>query len=360
MSINYKESLSAMRVRRVGDDYILGKSELYESRGKSEATRYALGSMQQVDPEYTNTSIAEGERVSEHLGSSLSKNVSFRFQGSVPLNTHIRKASDIDLLVINETFFTYSTAGVRAKAGGYVGGYNNGLNDMIALRKECEESLQSHYYAAKVDTTGAKSIALSGGSFKRKVDVVPANWFDGVNYQLYGHDYLREIEVLDKNVPEGIVNSPFLFMHEVNIKDTRTQSGAKKAIRMLKNIKNDSSRRIDLSSYDITSLIWHMPNEKLNQPNYMELSILAHTQEYLDYLCRRPVFAKDLNTPDNSRKIIDSEDKFLSLTALSREVDALAAAVYKEILPVMPTLANSNQEPMYEDVRSKLFAEAIF
>jgi hypothetical protein len=265
------------------------------------------------------------------------------------MNIHIRRGSDIDLLVIHNGFFVYDTKGI--KAGNYAGGFD-GIGAMLSLRKECEQSLSSRYYAATVDTSGAKSIALSGGSFRRKIDVVPANWYDTQNYQLHGHEHYRDIEVLDKYVPKRIGNSPFLFKHQIDSKDVRTQGGAKKVIRMLKNIKNDSPRNITLTNYDITSLVWHMRDEKLNMPAFYELGLLGAAQEFLDYLYHNPAVAKDLSTPDNSRKIIDSDEKLEGLKQLSYEVDALAKAVYKELYP-------REDQVFFNDIRQRFLAERV-
>lgn len=351
MTIDYKTALGQMRHRRLGDDAIsVQKSELYESRGKHDATRYALGAMQEVDPEYTRISFEEGDRVKAHLSDSLNTSLSFRYQGSVPLNTHIRRGSDIDLLVIHGDFVTYDSSGI--KSGTYTGVGFDALSAMLSLRKNCEQSLSSRYYAATVDTSGAKAIALSGGSFRRKIDVVPANWYDTKNYQQYAHEHFRDIQILDKHVPERITNSPFRFKHEIEMKDARTQGGTKKVIRMLKNIKNDSPRNIALTNYDITSLVWHMRDEKLNMPVFLELGLLASAQEYLDQLYHNTAVAKELSTPDYSRKIIDSDEKLEGLKQLSYEVDALAKATYKELYP-------REDQVLFNDVRQRFMAERV-
>jgi hypothetical protein len=356
MTINYKTALGNMRQRRLGDDAISFdyatsalKSESYESRGKSDASRYTLGAMQEVDPNYTRISIEEGDRVKSHLNSSLTTRLVFRYQGSVPLNTHIRRGSDIDLLVIHDDFFVYDETGPKAQS--YTGGFD-GLASMIKLRKDCEESLKSRYHAATVDISGAKSIALSGGSFKRKIDVVPANWYDTYKYQQYNQEYFRDIQVLDKTVPESVKNSPFMFMHEINMKDLRVDGGAKKVIRMLKNVKNDSSYNIKLSTYDITSLVWHMSDELLTVKPYMELSLLANTQDYLNYLYHRESHAKALMTPDNSRRILNEPAKWDGLQRLSYEIDALSKSVYEEIVP-FPS------DSSFDTVRKRLLMEAV-
>jgi hypothetical protein len=331
VTINYREALANMRLRRLGADAVTAKYELYETKKTDVATRYTLGAMQQVDPEYTRVSVEEGNRVSSQLDAGLSVSVSFEYQGSVPLNTHIKSVSDIDLLVIHEGFFIYDTKGVKAPR--YKGGYES-LPTVRELRKECETVLTEAYPAAEVDVNGAISISLSGGSFRRKVDVVPANWYDTIAYQLYEHKHLREIYVLDKYTLEQRKNSPFIFMHQIHQKDKITQGGTKKVIRLLKNVKNDCYREIELSTYDITSLVWHMPNEKLNLSTESELGLLANVQKYLDLLCRNKEYTKGLDTPDGSRKIIDSDEKFEWLSELSFEVNEMTAAVYKEIFPI--------------------------
>ena len=181
-----------------------------------------------------------------------------------------------------------------------------------------------------MDTTGAKSIQVSGGSVARKVDIVPANWYRGVDFQRTGLEQDKEIQIYNKETAERPRNHPFKFMHQVEAKDFLTQGGVKKSVRMLKNIKNDSSSEIELSSYDITSLIWNMPNEWLNLEGAHDLTILANTQAYLEYLVNRPDFTKNLNTPDGSRKAIDTSAKMTALNLLSTEVTNLAQAVYQE------------------------------
>ncbi len=200
--------------------------------------------------------------------------------------------------------------------------------------------------------SGAKSITLSGGSFRRKIDIVPANWYDNKNYQQFEHEFYRDVQILDKSVPNRITNSPFRYMHEIDAKDLKTQGGTKKAIRMLKNIKNDSEWDIQLTSYDIASLIWNMSNEKLNIAGSFELGLLANVQEYLDYLYNNPSVTISLFTPDHSRKIIDTTQKQEGLKRLSYEVDELSKAIHKEFYP-------QDNNTYFSDIRQKFLAKAV-
>jgi hypothetical protein len=158
-----------------------------------------------------------------------------------------------------------------------------------------------------VDKSGAKAISLSGGSLQRKVDVVPSHWYDTVRYQFIGLEEERAVSILVKDEGRTMDNLPFLHMKHINDKNVRTWGGTKKVIRLLKNLKNDSdyASLITLSSYDIASLVWHFPDTSLQ--------------------------VMKLQTPDGTRKVIDSSEKFTGLLLLSLEVDQLAEAVESDL-----------------------------
>ncbi len=364
---NYQQKLANMKSRRRGSDSTaaLSKSasfaaedamsftESYESRGRTEAIKYALGAMQELEARYTKISIEEGNRVRDQLRNGLSAAdipVTFEYQGSVPLNIHIRFASDIDLLVLHDGFLTVDWTGPRAPS--YSTRPGNVLTDMLKLRRTCEAILEQKFPAVTVDKAGAKSIALSGGSLQRKVDVVPSHWHDTSAYQQSQAKHDREVKVLNKAEYTLISNRPFLHMRRIEEKDQRVNGGVKKVIRLLKNIKKDSSQDIKLTSYDIAALIWHMNDSSLAKPYYLELSLVAEVQKYLQLLVDNPLYAQTLNVPDESRKIIDTPDKLTSLQKLKAEVEELAIDIAREINPLY---VNS---PAY--VQRQLMDEQIF
>lgn len=356
MTIEYASALASMRLRRTGPDYTL--AERYQKRASEPSTQYALGGMQEVDGNFTSICLTEGLRVGKLVKDSITTKSDLKFQGSVPLNTHIRRGSDVDVLVITDRFFTYSTEG--RKASTYAGTYTEAqaTDDMKRLRKECETALINGYPAADVDITGSKSISVSGGSLLRKVDIVPANWFEGEQYQSSEQEYDKGIMVYDKHTQERPKNWPFLFMRKIDITNGKTQDGTKKAIRLIKNIINDSSRGLELSSYDVASIVWNMPIEWLNVSTQHELKILASVQAYLEYLRNRLPYAETLDTPDLSRKIFNKKEKLENLGKLSLEVDHLAEAVYAELKQKVrrDTLLNGNTSP---DQIQQLLNEAV-
>ena len=352
MPRNYSDRLQRMHRRRSGSTYTadslaaelfgeaLDHKEAYERRTDREATKYCLGAMQEVDPKYTRISKDEAERVGSQLQSALQTRnipIELKLQGSVPLNVHIRGTSDVDLLALHKSFLTSDPTGT----GRYSDAPRSTKSYMQELRQESETILSQRYWSADVDTTGAKSIKLSGGSLARKIDVVPSYWHDTVDYQLYGLQEDRDVCIWDKVAQAPIKNKPFKHMVMIDRKDHEVNGGARKLIRFLKTVKRDmekDGREVALSSYDIAALIWHCESVLLQHTVVEELSLVAGCDQHLEYLAHNLQFARQLTTPDGSRTILNDEDKVRSLRELSSEVSELATDVAMEAqLSIFPT-----------------------
>lgn len=345
MSIDYAGSLSRLRARRLGTDRgkvplneVLAKVERYQKRSASDATRYTLGAMQEVDPDYTRVSNEEAARIEEAVRTglrALGRYAEYRQQGSVPANTHIRGASDVDLLVLLGEALTYDAAGMRARSGLYMPWAGSVLHAVTQLRADCEGILERRYYGATVDKTGSKSIRVSDGSLRRDVDVVPSHWSDNVSYQSSSIERDRGVCILDRTVPTTSMNLPFLHIARLDEGEAATAGGLKMAVRLLKNVKADSSRSIDLSSYDMAGLMWNCERQLLRFQPGRELSVLLGTDQWLEHLVRNPTFAGSLVTPDGIRKVLDQPAKFTALATLAAEIAALREAVASEWLTLI-------------------------
>lgn len=344
--------LNSLNARRRGMDRIsvltadsalqvLAKSFVEESYTKRAAsqrhTKYALGAMQAVDADYTRIGIEEATRVGKQLHSGLAKQgleAEFRLQGSVPCDLHIRGVSDVDLLVLEGRFIRYDTQGVRAIRGEYRNPV--AYDSLVALqdfRGHVENILRDAYPAATVDTKGAKAINLTGGSLRRPVDVVPSNWFDTPDFQRTSAEVDRGVEILNKDVPERVLNMPFRHIQRISQRDNECLGGLKKAIRLCKNVKADAIEEgtmINLSSFDLASALWHADLGALTVGVANELAILAEATRFLDYLCRQKEYAAALKVPDGSRAIFDTSVKTEALVLLSLEMDDLAERVGRE------------------------------
>jgi hypothetical protein len=347
MYVDYANKLERLKQRRIGYGGTMDAAfaeatailkdmtleERYQSRTTSSALQYALGCMQEVDPAYTKNSYAEGERVRNQVAqwmTSCGTRVSFEYQGSLPLNVHIRGVSDVDLLVMHEEFVTLDWSGPKAHT--YIRLGNTTLVDMQQLRGECETVLDRRFPEAKVEKK-TKSIRISEGSLRRDIDVVPAHWHDTAAYQTTGFKHDREIRILDTSVPTTLGNRPFLHMKRIEDKDSTSGGGLKKAIRLLKNLRNDATPEIKLTSYDIAAIAWHFDATALRFPDYLETVLLASIQAQLAGLLVDPSRLIRLDVPDGSRKIIDSADKFGAINHLAKELDQLILDIATSVLP---------------------------
>lgn len=310
--------------------------ESWESRARdAPATQYTLGAMQEVAARYTEISIETAKRIENQLSNRLNNkgiNAEFRLQGSVPLNIHIKGVSDVDLLTIDQQMLMYDQSGCRASS--YSETSKSALDVLRRLRNVSALELDMAFPAAKVDTSGAKSIKITGGSLARDVDVVPAIWWDTAEYQLSGESYKRGVSIFNSRENEQIYNHPFLHIERIVQRCDRTSGGLRKSIRLLKNLRADmesEGNSINLNSFDITSIMYHADMRTLGLGQIYELAILYETQRWLDYLYYNFEEAKLLDVPDLTRKIFDSNDKKDGLRLLSHQVDLLTNSVAEEI-----------------------------
>lgn len=300
--------------------------EVYNRLPEEEtAVRYTVGAMSRVDPRYTEITYEQGERVRNQLDKAMkSANAAcdFDYQGSVTNDTHIKSYSDIDLLAITCRFWTLEPP--QQPAQRYDG---NPIEDLKAIRTTACKTLREEFPAAEVDDSGAKSVAISGGSLRRKIDVVPANWFHTNEYATSLAKRHRAIQVLDLKTGERIKNSPFLHNYLIHERDATTHGGLRKVVRLMKSLKYDSGR-VDLSSYDITSISYRMPELELLTNPGDEIPLLARLKTYLDRVAATPQLRLEMVTPDESRKVFaDGHATLEAFQALQYEVNDLVEAV---------------------------------
>ena len=351
--INFEDRLTRLKNRRQGTaerDRLekgmysyhgdLRANEAHENLHESAAIRYVIGSMAAVSPESTRISIAEGERVASTLLDMLRTagiNAEYRMQGSVVLDIHIEGHSDVDMLILKSDIVTIEGPELP-------GTYYTPPNDsrpmveiMKELRLQSETKLTSRYHAADVDVSGAKSIALSGGSLKRKVDIVPSSWHDNHDYQRSKMEHNRSVKIYDKNNHTLVENKPFLHIKKVNDRDSQYNGNLKKVTRLMKNIIADmpeykKSKARKLSSYDIASIAYSM-DHRLNCHQYLPLTLLENLRVYLLIISYLPDDRNALEVPDESRKVFNTEEKVEALRILYNEVNDLAESVQKAISP---------------------------
>lgn len=336
-----------LKKRRQEDGELIKKAHLgeyevlkesYEELNESPTIKYVIGAMNPVDLKYTHNTIAEGERVKNQLSKLKDGgfNVEFRYQGSVTNNTHIKAHSDIDVLTLHSDF--YSLEAPQKAANPYAG---DPVKDLCELREGCYSILSSAFPAADVDNSGAKSIGLQGGSLRRKVDVVPSNWYNTNMYNQTGEEYNRGVMVLDYHNKTRIANTPFYHNKLLDDKDLHTATNYKKVVRLLKTLKADSDAIINLSSYDIAALMYHQDNSSY-LVGQSPLRLITNSLSFLKNVYDNKSFRTGLLVPDKSRAIFeratinDLELMIFELDKVARDIindlSLSGSTIYKEIV----------------------------
>lgn len=313
---NYSQKINRLRDRRQGlyardgltfDSVALAalsantsrKTERFANLAQPEAVKYAIGAMQAVDAEYTQKSFAEGDRVKSQLADGLSTagiTAAFDYQGSVPLDVHVRGNSDIDLLALDASFVTADLSAQQQYF--YTFTSVSPLDSLKSLRSECISILTKRFWATKVDAGPSKAISLSGGSLQRDIDVIPSHWHDTLEWKQTNDKRYRDIYVLDSKKSELTKNRPFMHIGQISDKCAQAGGSLRKAIRLLKNLRYDADKHIDLSSYDIAAIAWHMTLNELIVPYGVDLLLVERVRLHLKLILDNSEYRNALRVPD--------------------------------------------------------------
>lgn len=340
---DYKGLIKSIQARTNPDGIIINKafSEELSSISYSDILKYVRYAMKGVEPEYTQKSKLAGERVQNHLKENLSE-VIYKYQGSVMTNTHIKGASDIDLLVICDKFYTFdrksintvlTTESLKSKLystqimklqseidnAGYSG---NATEDLKMNRRDSETTLIPVY--DECDISHPKAIKIKNKSLNRDVDIVIANWYDNVTAILQDKKFdYRGIQVYNKETnSKGNADYPFLSIKLINDRSTETNGRLKKMIRFLKNVKSDSSLEIKLTSFDFNAICYDIMTYKYSCKNFYELVPILYLQ--LKSLSENTEHSNYLKSVDDNEYIFRNEPaKLESLKNIMTEISSI-------------------------------------
>lgn len=351
MNKNYSQLIESLQRRSNPENIILEKaiSDELSTIKYNDILRYITLAMNGVEQAYTEKSKEAGERVKNHLKETLT-DVVYRYQGSVMTNTHIKGNSDIDLLVISDKFYTFDRAGIEKALSNYNqtiylnqtqiqklknelvgGGYDTALQDLKTNRIQSENKLIDVYDIC--DISHPKAIKITNKSLNRDVDIVIANWYDNVNSVINNKDLdFRGIQVYNKQTnSKGSADYPFLSIKRINDKSTYTNGRLKKMIRFLKNVKADSSKDINLSSFDFNAICYNI-DVRLYQ-NLTKYLLVPIVFNQLNTLATNEQMAYNLKSVDDHEYIFrDKPEKYQSLKNLMEEVRAILLDLRPQIL----------------------------
>mgnify|MGYP000682527125 CR=1 FL=1 len=340
MARNYKQLSESIKNRLNPENISITKAFTEElgTISYSDILVYIRTAMKSVEPEYTQKSKDAGERVKTHLNTVLTDKT-YKYQGSVMTNTHIKGASDIDLLVISEKFYShdlkkinnilsdpnqksrYYNSSIQKLENEIVrSNYSgNSIDDLHKLRIDSENILTPIYDIC--DILKPKNIKIKNKNLNREVDVVIANWYDDVSSIINDKGEFRGVQVYNKLTrTKGKSDYPFLSIKKINEKNTQTNGRLKKMIRFLKNVKFSSQVDIKLSSFDINAICYEIEINKYKEKSFYELVSVIYSQLYS--LSRDTQHSDDLISVDGREYIFrNNKEKHSEMLDLLKEIN---------------------------------------
>jgi hypothetical protein len=275
--------------------------EVYDRLQDDESICYAIGSMQPIDPDYTAAFFAESlliQNVIQPAVGIAGIPTEVRFQGSLTNDTHVEVSCDMEILVIDTNFTT-----LEPPQKAVIPYEENPVEDLRALRELSIKAVESGFPEIKMDTSEALSVLLSGGGLRREIRLLFANWYNTNEYATRQDESFRGLNMLDIHQAKRVFKSPFIHNALIEEKDQRSKGSIRKLIRLLKSLLVDAEEKNGLSGYDLSSLIWNMPERNLSYGPGRELQLINSAYDYLIYVLTNERYRNNLKVPDGTRAI---------------------------------------------------------
>ena len=344
---NYQNLISQIANRYNPDN-------LYEARTKassemassySDITKYIRYAMMEVDGIYTQKTLEAGDNAKGHLKNSLKSGIEFAYQGSVMTQTHIRGASDIDLLVFAQEFngtdlikvrgiINSATSSVDSSTFIKLRNWHDNFStyqgdwrlDLKNLRRNCENTLNRAY--SQCDISKPKSIKIRNLHLNRDVDVVVCNRFDSIEYISGKGEEYRGVEIYDKHRDIRLdPDYPFLSIKRINDRSNFTGGRLKRMIRFLKNVRTDADNEIKLTSFDINAICYDISTWEYKDLHYIDLVSILY--EKLSNLCEYTDNADNLTSVAGNEYIFRNNfEKVQALRLLKDEVQNIKNSLF--------------------------------
>lgn len=298
-TINYGQRLQNIQNRKFDrelNESVVSKT--FSSNEIPENVKYLAESMRKIEQKYNNKTFDAANKVQKHLQDNLNLhfNRAYKTQGSVMTDTNIKVHSDFDLLTIIDRYH-FNSPDV-ANSSDYTA--SNPDDDILELRKQSTKIMKGIY--DEVDTSGSKGISIFNKSLNRKVDIVFCFWYHSKKYVETNDEYYKGIYLYEFPTKTKILDYPFAHIRNVNYKGDSTKDGARKGIRLLKNLKVDAESKIDLSSFHLTTIVHSIEDNLLNYSIGNEILIAKAISDKMNILINDPVTRKTIQSPNGTEK----------------------------------------------------------
>lgn len=292
-------------------------SDAFEESEYADCLKYALEAMQEIDPSYAYKTFHITKRIQEKISrafEAINLSVDFRYQGAIQTETHVVLYGGVELLVLARSYD------------------NKPWMVVHKLAREVMEVLTGDISFKQVDYSSKLDIKLTTMKPTCEVKILPAVWLENPEYKTSKREIDRgicEYNLLKKTRRRYL---PFLNIARINSKDTRCNGGLKKMIRLLCSLQRDSQAKIDLNNYQISSMLYAIPEKQLKfNPEY-SLSLIGVVSAQLNRIISDKNYREKLISPSEKELVFGpNSPQKEDIQNLKAELDSLVADVQGEL-----------------------------
>jgi hypothetical protein len=240
-------------------------------------------------------------------------------------DTNIKIHSDFDLLTIIDKYHFLDPEVSNDNI------YRDLLpdNDINMLRNQSTKIMKELY--DDVDTSGTKCISIFNKSLNRKVDIVFCFWYYSKIYIETQNEYYKGIYLYEFPTKKKILDYPFAHINKVNYKGNMTNDGARKGIRLLKNLKADADNEIGLSSFHLTTIVHSIDNNLLYYNSGNELEIAKAISNKMNIIINDANYRKSIESPNGTEKPLENDKVVSEIRKIKNDLDILILDTDKEL-----------------------------
>jgi len=289
---------------------------------------YSIEAMESSDPKLTEHCVELFNDLKTKLNNVYSSQQIFvdcLLVGGASQNTQISDSGNIDMMIIyrgNEAYQPLSNEPLTV-----------GMDELIILREITKKTLKSLFPEALLDDSQPLALTMSNPSQSCNFCLYFSFWH---NYETTAsgiNSYSGEVLLLNKESLEFELTNPLKTINEINSKDGKVKGNEKSLVRILKNLKADSTEPINLSGYFITCLVHSMEDYTLDKPPGQLLFLLLECSLYFKRLSENPFLRRVIRTPDGLSQVFQGNEALLvkELEKLKNEMDLLIKHLVLEI-----------------------------
>jgi hypothetical protein len=324
MNKSYTDYIKNLKERRMDD--VLQQAALsddFYDESLPEVVRYALESMQEIDPSYNYKLFSSFRRTQDLITQRLKAvniPVNVRYQGPHNTDTHVELYGELELLVILRNVNRKPSEAVESLGNTIVGI----LTDAQAYNK--------------VDYSDRNRIYIQTRQPKAEVSITPAIWINSSIYNKSGLEINRGICEYNFSKKTRKIYLPFLNMARINARDRKLSGSLKSLIRLVRSLIHDSPHNIDLTFDEVVGILYNIPIKEMAVPSEHYLSLLPNVSLQVKRLINDAEYREKLLSPGRSEYIFGKKNKVPALQALKKELDEFITDLNDSLGEVNKTL----------------------